>query len=400
VRYVLEGSVRRAGDSLRVTARLIDAAADSTVWADKFQGTLEDVFAMQERISRLIADALTVTLTPTESRGLSRTGAEDPRVFECVVRARQEIFSFTLEGADRAILMAQEGIARFGPDMRLYNVLIGAYGILPGGVGVWSAEHHAGLSAAAAAVEAIDSDAAETHYARGVLALLGGDRIAAVRALRRSIERDPGNIDAMYWLANVLVEGGRHEEAIAVVNRVVEVDPLTPMSHQMVGYANGVRGRHAISVAALRKAFELAAGQPMMTWAYAQSLAMAGQDEAALAVVDGMSAAALASPQGWAATLLAQMLRGEVDALRAAWTAPMMAAVRSQGYLSRDVSTYYARAGLHDQALDLLTNAVNLGISDYPYLAEIQPFLAPLRSDPRFLALMARVEGAWRGFAP
>jgi eukaryotic-like serine/threonine-protein kinase len=400
VRYVLEGSVRRAGDSLRVTARLVDAAADTTVWADKFQGTLDDVFAMQERISRVIADSLMVTLTPAESRGLTRTAIENPRVFECVLRARQELWSFTLAGAERAIQMAQEGLEQFGPHMRLYNLLIGAYAILPGGVGVWSAAHHAGLSAAAAAVEAIDPDAAETHYARGVLALLGGDRVTALRALRRSVERDPGNVDAMNWLSNVLIEVGRHEEALALVSRVAEVDPLTPMSHQMVGYCNGVRGRHAIALTALRKAADLSAGQPMMTWAYAQELAMAGQNEEALAVIARMTPAALSTPQGWAATLLAHMLRGEVDALRAAWSAPMMVAVRSQGYLSRDISAYYAGAGLHDEAMNLLTNAVDLGISDHVYLADVQPFLGSLRRDPRFSALLTRVEVIWRSLTP
>lgn len=400
VRYVLEGSVRRAGNSLRVTARLVDAAPDATVWADKFQGTLDDVFAMQEQISRKIADALEVTLTPGESHGLTRTAVEDSRVFECALRARQEVWSFTLEGAERAIQVVQEGIARFGPHMRLYRVLIGAYAILPGGVGVWSAAHHAGLTAAAAAVEAIDPDAAETHFARGLLSLLGGDRITAVRALRRSIERDPGNIDAMLWLSNILVEGGRNEEAMAIVTRLAEIDPLTPMGHQMVGYANGVRGRHAAGVAALRKAAELAAGQPMMTWAYAQALAMAGQPDEALAVIDGMSAAALATPQGTAARLLAHMLRGEREALLDAYDSPAMEPIRSQGYLSRDVATYFAGAGLADQALELLAHAVSLGISDHPYLAAVQPFLEPLRADPRFAALMERVHTAWRAFDP
>lgn len=400
VRYVLEGNVRLAGNSLRVTARLVDAAPDATVWADKFQGTLDDVFAMQEQISRKIADALEVTLTPRAARGPTGTAADDPRVYECALRARQEVWSFTLEGAERGIQVAREGIMRYGPHVRLFRVLIGAYAILPGGVGVWSAQHHAGLTAVAAEVEAMDPDAAETHFARGLLALLGGDRVEAVRALRRSIERDPGNTDAMLWLSNILVEGGRNDEAMAVVTRLAEIDPLTPLSHQMVGYANGVRGRRAAELAAMAKAAEIAAGQPMMTWAYAQALAMAGLHDEALSVVGGMSAAALATPQGTAARLLAHMLRGEREALRDAFHSPAMGPIRSQGYLSRDVSTYYASVGLADEALALLTHSVSLGISDHPFLAEVQPFLEPLRGDPRFVALMEQVHAAWRAFEP
>jgi uncharacterized protein HemY len=94
------------------------------------------------------------------------------------------------------------------------------------------------------------------------------------------------------------------------------------------------------------------------------------------------------------------MLRGEPQALRAAYHSPVMGAIRSQGYMSRDVSTYYARVGLPDEAVELLTHAVSRGISDHPLLAELHPFLEPLRADPRFAALMERVHAAWCAFDP
>ena len=96
--YVLEGSVRRAANSLRITARLVDAPNDVQLWADKYGGTLDDVFDIQERVSRSIVDALEIRLTPQEAEQLAERPIADVRAQECYLRAQSEIWSF-LPGA-------------------------------------------------------------------------------------------------------------------------------------------------------------------------------------------------------------------------------------------------------------------------------------------------------------
>ena len=93
-RYALEGSVRRAGNTLRITARLVDAPGDVQLWADKYGGTLDDVFDIQERVSRSIVDALEIRLTPQEAQQLAERPIADVRAQESYLRARNEIWSF------------------------------------------------------------------------------------------------------------------------------------------------------------------------------------------------------------------------------------------------------------------------------------------------------------------
>jgi hypothetical protein len=109
VRYILEGTVRRAGSRLRISAQLIEANADDHIWADKYEGTIEDVFAMQERLARVIVGALQLRLTDEEDRRLAERPIRDVRVYECYLRARHEVWRWRKDAIDRAIQLLQAG---------------------------------------------------------------------------------------------------------------------------------------------------------------------------------------------------------------------------------------------------------------------------------------------------
>ena len=98
VRYALEGSVRRAGSTLRITAQLIDIETDAHLWAEKYSGTVDDVFDLQERLSRQIVEALRITLTPPEDREIAERPIADIRAFEYYQRARQEYYRLYRRG--------------------------------------------------------------------------------------------------------------------------------------------------------------------------------------------------------------------------------------------------------------------------------------------------------------
>ena len=106
VRYILEGSVRRAGNSLRITAQLIDAQSDAQLWAEKYNGTMDDVFDVQERVSRAIVDALDVTLSSEEDRHLADRPIQNVRAFELFLQARQELRRYNVE---RGMALAPAG---------------------------------------------------------------------------------------------------------------------------------------------------------------------------------------------------------------------------------------------------------------------------------------------------
>ncbi len=120
VRYVLEGSVRRAGNSLRISAQLIDAASDTHLWADQYPGTLDDVFDMQEKISRAIVDELKLKLTTAEDRQITRRSIPNPQAYDCYLRAHKALLGFDSEGTNEALRLLQNGLKLTGDNALLY----------------------------------------------------------------------------------------------------------------------------------------------------------------------------------------------------------------------------------------------------------------------------------------
>src|SRR4029077_16311416 len=110
VRYLLEGSVRRAGRRLRITAQLIAANADDCLWADKYDGTVEDVFAFQEQLARVIVSALRLRLCPDEDRRLAERPVSNLQAYECYLRARQESWRWRKDALDHAIQLLGRGM--------------------------------------------------------------------------------------------------------------------------------------------------------------------------------------------------------------------------------------------------------------------------------------------------
>ena len=131
VRYALEGSVRRAGSTLRITAQLIDVETDAHLWAEKYSGTVDDVFDLQERLSRQIVEALQITLSPPEDREIAERPIADIRAFEYYQRARQEYYRYTAEGMAAARALAEHGLAVVGPHEALYGMLGTVYAWSP-----------------------------------------------------------------------------------------------------------------------------------------------------------------------------------------------------------------------------------------------------------------------------
>ena len=120
VQYVLEGSVRRAGANVRITAQLIHVETDAHVWGERFSGTLEDIFAIQEELSRKIVDALKLTLTPEEDRAFAERPFDDVRAYECYTRAHEEQWRWSKDGLERSLRLLDSGLEIIGDHELLY----------------------------------------------------------------------------------------------------------------------------------------------------------------------------------------------------------------------------------------------------------------------------------------
>ena len=123
VRFVVEGSVRRAASRLGISARLIDASTDDHLWTEKYDGTVDDVFTMQERLARTIVDALQLQLTADEHQQLVARPISNVHAYECYLQARQAAFRWHQDAIDHAIQLLHNGLAIVGDNAELYAAL-------------------------------------------------------------------------------------------------------------------------------------------------------------------------------------------------------------------------------------------------------------------------------------
>ena len=397
VRYLLEGSVRRAGSALRVTAQLVDTAADAVLWSERFDGSLDDVFAIQESLARSIVNALRLRLSPEEERGISDRPIADLRAYDCYLRARHEIWRFTRDGAERAIALLEHGLEVAGDNARILGTLGVAYSMLAQ-LGVDVAENGARAKSAAQAAVALDPESPQGHTVMGFSALFAGDLRASATSFARVLAREPSNMDVTLALSNVYLCAGRDERAEPLLRRCVEVDPLLPITHVMLAYLELMRGHYEEALPHYERAFDLEQPPiPMGVWGRSMALCGLGRVEEVSALVNGLPAGAESDPHARMALVLNHALCGRHDAARALMTPEFLAMAGTQGYLARDIAGYHALAGRVDEALDWLERAVRGGFYNYPYLS-IHPNYDALRSQPRYSVLMDVAKARWAAF--
>ena len=207
VRYALEGSVRRAGSTLRITAQLIDIETDAHLWAEKYSGTVDDVFDLQERLSRQIVEALRITLSPPEDREIAERPIADIRAFEYYQRARQEYYRYTAEGMVAARALAEHGLAVVGPNEALYGILGTVYAWSPIFLGGDEETTLREAEACARRAFELNPESAQGLSIMGQVAYRRGQAGEAVRLLTQACAADPNNPDAMHQLGGRVPAG-------------------------------------------------------------------------------------------------------------------------------------------------------------------------------------------------
>jgi eukaryotic-like serine/threonine-protein kinase len=395
VRYVLEGSVRRAGNNLRISAQLVDSSSDANVWSEKFSGTLDDVFDIQERVSRAITEALKVALTDSEERRIAKRPISSIQVYDCYLRARVALRGFSLAGLREAEGLLREGLELAGENPLLLAGLARVhfehvdYG-LEGEEGLADAESFSRKALA------LDPECAPASLVLGLVHHFRGELAEAVRLVKRALESDPNDSDTLWWLAWFgLWITGQHDEAMQAARRQVELDPGNPMSHASVALVYFVQGRFEESLRAMEG---FPTQYPMFAYTKALALAAAGRKAEALALLEPVEPDETFDMARHYALLLKFALSGRLDRFPGVLRPEFVRLAELDACTAVQFAMCYAVAGDHDAALDWLEKAVPRGYFNYPYLHTHDVFMASLRGHPRFERVMGEIKSKWEAF--
>ncbi len=253
VRTVLEGSVRRAGDQLRITAQLINVEDGFHLWSDTFDRQFDDIFAIQAEIAQSIVDALELELVGSRSKSMAAVTEVDIRAYDLYLLGRHHWHERTEESLGRALGLFKEAVA-IDPDFALaYTGLADTYLLMDDYGDLTAKETTARAEAPVARALALDDKLAEAYASLGLLRLNQRDLPAAEMALRSAVDLNPNYSMAHMWLGIVLNEMSGPSAALVEYQRAIDRDPLHPSINFNLAMTLGQNGQYEEAVSRLRE---------------------------------------------------------------------------------------------------------------------------------------------------
>jgi non-specific serine/threonine protein kinase len=397
VQYILEGSVRKSGNDLRITAQLIDAPNDAHLWAEKYSGALDDIFAVQENVSRAIVETLRVKLTPAEHEKIGHRKFSNVAAYECYLRARHDIFLFNAAAIDRAVKHLQNGFEILGDDAVLNGAMAMA---LFQKVNMGLGDEKTLETAKTYAEKALSKDPmlAQAHAARAYIRFSYGEFHDALKDLQEAYQSDPSDSAVSLWLSFGYIIQGKIPLARPLVEKVILSDPVEANAILVRGTLSFCEGRFDDAVDDTTRAFRMAPDSVMNRFWSSLTLAYAGRYVESLALESTSETQTATDALSVLVRLLGFTLRGERDKFMKSLTGDFLTTARRDFQYSYHIAAFLARLGMNEQSLEWLENAVDLKFFNYPLLVNIDPWLAAIRGEERFKKLMERVKKEWEEF--
>jgi TolB-like protein/Flp pilus assembly protein TadD len=380
VRHILEGSVRKAGDQVRVTVQLIDGPADSHVWSATYDRTLDDIFTIQDEIAAAVVAALKLELLG----GPPRSDQIDPGAFALYLQAMYLGNQGKAEAYEQAIALLQRVIEIAPGYARAWRGLAANY-INQVGSGLRTVEEgYAMASEATRNALALDPGDALAHASLGWIAMTyDGDLASAARHFEHALSLEPANYVIVMDSAELMHRLGRLEEAIELLEYVSIRDPVNPTSHGNLSTAYLWAGRFDAAIAAMRTALTLSPGRFRAHYRIGEALLLLGDPEAALEEMQDESM------EGFRliGEALAYHSLGQGALADAALTSLIEKYERHAAY---NIAYVYAYRGDADLAFDWLEKAVTLRDPGLPNIVSNIMFRA-LHDDPRWLPFLEAI---------
>jgi eukaryotic-like serine/threonine-protein kinase len=242
VTHLLEGSVRKGGDRLRVTATLIAAEGGAALWSERFDGTLADIFDMQDRTAGAIVSALEITLSGEEQSRLAEHPIEDPRAYDAYLKAREGIIAMTASGVHHTMEHLDEALRRAPENVFLIRAkALALFSMINLGI----SNDRSLLDQALRLADEIARLTPGSPYVaeiRGVVAAISGDLLSAVRECGIAYEAMPEDLELAFWYAGLLVYTGRPDAGLALLHEIRRLEPGYPPTRLMMVVGEQMRG--------------------------------------------------------------------------------------------------------------------------------------------------------------
>ena len=387
VGHVLEGSIRRAGDRVRITVELIDAAEGDQVWTERYDRVLEDIFDVQDEIAQAIASQLKIELISKQRLAEKPTSNEE--AYQLYLRGRHLIYRLTGESIQKGLDLLKQARQLDPAFAQAYAVE--SLGYLALTVLGWTAPDEALKQGKSMAVKAIEMDdsLAEAHLYYGMAVMWADwDWPKAEAAVRRAVELNPESPETHSWLAELLIPMGRLDEALVEALKACELDPLSVEANRKVAMSQFHRRDYEACIQNCRRVLDLDAQHTLSYGYLGLAQCFAGSVDDALETLRKACDSPAYDPlsHAWFGYVLGRA--GKPDEAR-----KILAGLRARGEKGLPSSWYIASVhvglGENDEALGAYEDSVEgeEGVAIYT----VDPMFDPIRDDPRFHALRRRM---------
>lgn len=379
---VIEGSVMRAGNQVRITAQLIQAPTDTHLWAESYDGDLRNVLALQQHTADAITRQIKIVVTPKERALLASDDRVNPAAYEAYLKGRFYLSKDNEEGGKKAIEEFNLSTTIDPTYAAAYSALAHAY--------IWAGVPASGPSADSARTAAkraleLDDNLAEAHVALAEVMLhLDWAWTAAEGELKRAIELDASSVEAHRHYSHLLMDSGRFDESLREATLAADLDPLNLPVTNHLAYHYFLARQYDKMLDVAQHTLDL---DPSFKWGWmARGMAYAFNGMYDEAVRDTEKAAAL---EGRTGEVLSQL--GVVYGM-AGRHAEALAILKDLKLIGSDygIATVYAALGEREQAFSWIEKAFADRETALVQI-KVDPLLDPLRTDPRFPGLVKRV---------
>ncbi|HXI66492.1 MAG TPA: tetratricopeptide repeat protein [Steroidobacteraceae bacterium] len=390
VQAVVEGSVLRVGDRVRITAQLIRVPADEHLWAHSYEGSFPDTLVLQGEVSQAIARQIFATVSPRDQGTLRKAKTVNAEAYEAYLKGRYFWNKRDAAGLKKAIEYFQRAIAVDPGYAQAYSGLADAYALAGGWEYGVLTPQEAAPRAREAASRAVYLDPAlsEGHTSLAfALDVSSWDWNGAEREFRRALELNPGYATAHHWYGYHLMLVGRDNEGIAELKRAESLDPLSLIISAGVADVLFIAHRFDEAIRQLQKTLDMDPNFAMAHYQRGQVLVQQHKLDAAISEFE--RAIELAGPSPAFDANLANAYAASGRTADARRTAADLAHLPEQsGSLDANIALIYVGLGDTDQAMRWLDKAYQ---AQFEPIMLVRPQFDPLRTDPRFQALMSRL---------